>query len=262
MEDHDMKTEQIAAQLYTLRDFCRTPAEIAKTLKLVRSIGYQSVQVSGMGPIDPKELRRMLDGEGLVCCATHESPADLFTAPQSVVDKLAILGCRIAGFPSPMDEDLASMDTLTAFARRLNSTGEFLSKAEITLVYHNHHREFRRIEGRLILDIIYSETDPSFLQGEIDTYWVQYGGADPVDWCRKLKNRLPIIHLKDYAISPSFEPADAEIGYGNLDWPNIITASEESGCEWFAVEQDVSPCDPFESLEMSFRYIKENLVSG
>ena len=31
-----MKIKQVAAQLYTVRDFARTPAEIAQTLKKIR----------------------------------------------------------------------------------------------------------------------------------------------------------------------------------------------------------------------------------
>jgi len=51
-----------------------------------------------------------------------------------------------------------------------------------------------------------------------------------------------------------------EIGHGNLNWPAIISAAERSGCEWFIVEQDVCPGDPFDSIRESFRFIKEHLV--
>ena len=61
-----MSDSRIGAQLYTLREFTKTPADIAETMKKVREIGYEAVQVSGMGPIDPKELKKIVDGEGLV----------------------------------------------------------------------------------------------------------------------------------------------------------------------------------------------------
>ena len=48
-----------------------TPADIAQSLQKVAAIGYRAVQLSALGPIDPKELRRILDGEGLVACAAH-----------------------------------------------------------------------------------------------------------------------------------------------------------------------------------------------
>ena len=68
-----MSNAQIAAQLYTLRDFTKTPADIASTLARVRKIGYESVQLSALGPIDPNELVKILKSEGLSVVATHVS---------------------------------------------------------------------------------------------------------------------------------------------------------------------------------------------
>ena len=42
-----MAESQIAAQLYTLRDFIQTPDDIAKTMKRVKEIGYDAVYISG-----------------------------------------------------------------------------------------------------------------------------------------------------------------------------------------------------------------------
>ena len=66
-----MPTSVIAAQLYTLREFTKTPADIARTLRKVKQAGYDAVQASALGPIEPAELARILQGEGLVCCATR-----------------------------------------------------------------------------------------------------------------------------------------------------------------------------------------------
>jgi sugar phosphate isomerase/epimerase len=92
-----MKVTQLAAQLFTCRDILKTPAEIAATLRRVRAVGYQAVQVSGMGPIAEDELLRILDGEGLVCCATHEPGDKILNDPQAVVERLQKLRC----LPSP-----------------------------------------------------------------------------------------------------------------------------------------------------------------
>ena len=46
-----MKLSQVAAQLYTLRDHLKTPEDMKKTLKRVHEIGFQAVQLSGLGPI-------------------------------------------------------------------------------------------------------------------------------------------------------------------------------------------------------------------
>jgi sugar phosphate isomerase/epimerase len=129
------------------------------------------------------------------------------------------------------------------------------------LTYHNHDNEFYKIEGKTVLDWIYDESSPENLQGEIDTYWVQAGGGNPASWCRKLKNRLPLLHLKDFAMTKENKHVFAEIGYGTLEFPEIIREAEASGCEWFIIEQDVCPGDPFESLAKSFAYTVEHLLS-
>ena len=110
-----------------------------------------------------------------------------------------------------------------------------------------------------MLEHLYALTDARYLQGEPDTYWVQYGGGDPVDWCERLQGRLPILHLKDYAIGADARPTFAAVGQGNLDWPRIIDAADAAGCRWYAVEQDTCPGDPFESLRQSFDYIQGQL---
>jgi sugar phosphate isomerase/epimerase len=147
-------------------------------------------------------------------------------------------------------------------AERLNAAGQVLHDADLVLCYHNHHTEFRRVGGRTILEALYEHTDPRYVRGEIDTYWVQVGGGDPVTWCRRMTGRLPILHLKDYKLTAENRVTDAEIGHGNLDFRAIVEAADEAGCEWYAVEQDTCPGDPFDSLRRSFEYIKEELCSG
>ena len=255
-----MNLHQVAAQLYTVRDHLKTPREIAASLRKLRAIGYEAVQASGLGPIDDSELARILKNEGLACCATHEDGELLFANPERVIEKLQKLDCRITTYPWPgANPPFGSVREVSEFARKLNTAGEAFHKAGITFCYHNHHMEFRRVAGRTVLEALYAETDARFVQAELDTYWVQFGGGDPADWCKRMKDRLVVLHMKDYAINTKNEVVFAEVGSGNLNWPAIIAAAEESGCRWFVPEQDVCPRDPFESLKQSFQFIRANL---
>ncbi len=255
-----MKLHQVAVTLYTLRDFTQTPKDIAATLRKVRAIGYQAVQASAMGPIPEDEFLKILDGEGLTLCATHEPADAILDEPEKVADRLRRLNCKYTAYPAPKDIDFGSESAVSHWISRLDRAGKILAEAGQTLTYHNHHHEFRRLGNRTILEKIYAETDPRHLQAEIDTYWVQYGGGDPVAWCRRLKNRLPLLHIKDYAIVEDSRVTYAEIGSGNLDFPAIIHAAEESGCQWFIVEQDTCPGDPFASIQKSFNHIRAHLA--
>ncbi len=266
-----MRMERLAAQLYTVRAHTQTPADLLASLKKIRGIGYRAVQVSGVGPIREEDLLEMLEGEGLTCCVTHEPGERILAEPERVAERLRKLKCAFTAYPIPagvrLDTPypgrglLETQADVERLAEGLDRSGEVLRRAGVTLTYHNHAVEFRRFDGRrTMLESIYALTRPENLQAELDTYWVQAGGADPVAWCRRLKGRLPLLHLKDYAIGPDFRPAFAEVGYGNLDFPAIVEAAEDSSCQWFIVEQDVCPGDPFESLEKSYRWVSENLV--
>jgi sugar phosphate isomerase/epimerase len=256
-----MRVEQLGVQLYTLRDYLKTHVDIASSLKRVRQIGYRCVQVSGIGPIEDDELIRILEGEGLICCATHEPADKIIDNPKAVVERLNKLDCRYTAYPYPSGVDFSSVQNVVAFTRKLDAAGKVLREADKVLAYHNHSIEFQRIDGRLILELIYQNSNPDNLQAELDTYWVQHGGADPAEWCRKLKGRLPLIHMKDYVIIKSNVPAFAEVGSGNLNWKNIITEAENAGCRWFLVEQDDCAGCPFESLEKSFKYITKTFCN-
>ena len=257
-----MKLTQVAAQLYTLRDQMKTPRDIVRGLRRLREIGYRAVQVSGIGPMPAADLRRAMDDEGIACCATHEPGETILKQPDLVAERLGVLGCRVVAFPYPGGVRLASADDVSEFAKRLDGAGRALAQAGITLCYHNHQIEFRRVEGVTILERLFAATNPGWLQAELDTYWVQYGGGDPVDWCRRMAGRLPTLHLKDYAINAAHEAVFAEVGAGNLNWPAIIRAADEAGCRWFIVEQDRCPGDPFDSLRQSLAFIQERLCSG
>ncbi|HEY5792434.1 MAG TPA: sugar phosphate isomerase/epimerase [Chthoniobacterales bacterium] len=256
-----MKVSQIACQLFTLRDFLKTPADIAATLKKVRAIGYEAVQVSGMGPIPEAELVAICQGEGLTICGTHEPAVRILDETPAVVERLHKLGCIHTAYPFPSGVNFEDPQSVQTLIEKLNAAGQVLHEAGLSLSYHNHGHEFRHLNGKPILQKIYEETDPRYLKAELDTYWVQFGGGDPVAWCRQFAGRLPWLHCKDYGISKKYEPVFTEVGYGNLNWPAILAAAEEGGCGWFIVEQDVCPGDPFDSIRKSFEYLKTHFCN-
>ncbi|MCX7869810.1 MAG: sugar phosphate isomerase/epimerase, partial [Terrimicrobiaceae bacterium] len=147
-----MKTHQIAAQLYTCRRLLQTPPEIAATLRRVRAAGYTAVQLSGLGPIETPELLKILDGEGLVCCATHEPSAEILEEPGKVAERLEALGCKATAYPFPSGVDMGSVEAVRHLTARLERAAQVLAAQGMTLCYHNHHHEFRKLEGRTVLE--------------------------------------------------------------------------------------------------------------
>jgi sugar phosphate isomerase/epimerase len=253
-----MKKERIAVQLYSVRDYCNDAHEIVETLKKVRAIGYRAVELSSVGPLPPHELAKVLDGEGLTCCSTHEDVEELLTDPESVIERLRVLNCKFTVYPMPRGQDLSSTEGVKRLSKALNRSGRLFAKAGITLAYHNHNLEFHRLNGKTVFDWLMAETDAKALVAELDTYWVQAGGADPVEMLGRMKSRVPILHIKDYGVDTRGKATFEEIGYGNLDWERILPAAKRAGCRWYVVEQDSDweNADPFLSLKMSLTYLK------
>ena len=250
-----MAASQLAAQLYTVRDFTNTPTDITTTMKKVKQLGYDAVQCSALGAIDAHELKRIVDGEGLTICATHTDYDRMRDDPQAVIDEHNLWGCKhaaIGGLP----QEYRSAEGYARFAKEASEVAKRLAEGGLTFSYHNHSFELERFNGRTGLEILYEDSDPKYFNSELDTYWIQHGGADPAAWIRQLKGRAHIVHLKDMAMDGRTQ-LFAEVGEGNLNWSAILDACKEADVEWYIVEQDTCQRDPFESLGISLRNLKE-----
>ncbi len=251
-----MANSQIAAQLYTVREFCKTPQDIAETFKKVRAIGYEAVQCSGMGPIEPSELKKIAEGEGVFICATHTPWDRIANETEQVAEEHHVIGCpycAIGGLPA---ENRKDGDGYARFARESTPILRKLADLGVKFAYHNHSHELEKFGDRTGLAILYEDSDPELFLAEIDTYWIQHGGGDVCWWIRKLSGRLPLLHMKDMRMKGR-EQLFAEIGEGNLNWEGILAAAKEAGVEWYIVEQDQTyDRDPFDSLKISFDNMK------
>jgi len=253
-----LKSSQIAVQLYTLRNQMQSPKEIERMLLIVRDIGYEAVELAGLGEMDVRQWKKVLDGLGLKVCSMHEGPKALLQDAESVIERMNILQCHFVAYPYPQEEDLTNKVNVLDLAKRLGRVGDVFCRQGKTLLYHNHSLEFQRVEAELVLDLLYRNTGTKQLQAELDTYWVQHGGGDPAEWCRKMAGRLPVLHLKDYVITNQNQPAFAEVGQGNLRWDAILPAAVKAGCQWFVVEQDTCPGDPLESIRRSLEFLRRH----
>lgn len=246
-----MAKTQLAAQMYTLREFAKTPKDLAETLKKVKAIGYDAVQISGVCAIPYTDLHKLLTDSGLICCATHIGFEAMRDNPAQVIQDHYEIQCKyaaIGGLPG----NYRNAEGYAKFAKEATEVGKRLAEGGLHFGYHNHSFELEKYNGRTGLATIYEDSDPRYVKAEIDTYWVQHGGGDPAAWIEKLKGRIPLIHLKDMTVRNG-NPIMAEIGEGNLNWKAIIAACKSAGVEWYIVEQDTCERDPFESLAISLK---------
>lgn len=254
-----MPNSVLAAQLYTVREYTQSARELSDTLSKIRAIGYQAIQVSGIGPIPDSDVKRIADDNGLKICITHTSYDLLANNLPQVIAQHHLWNCKNVAIGSMPPEFRGGEEGFRRFTAWANQVGQELDKAGLTFSYHNHSFEFVRFGKLTGLDIIYTESDPRYLKAELDTYWIQHGGSDPAEWIRRVKDRMPVVHLKDMVITLEGQNARqtmAEVGEGNLNWPAILSACQSAHVAWYAVEQDVCQRSPFESLQISY----QNLV--
>ena len=207
---------KIGAQSYTIRDFTKTPADVKESFKRLKSMGFDMVQLSGLGPIDADELAAILKDTGIEAICTH-------TSWDKISEKSALLktiedhkkwGCRQIGIGMKPTIYPDTYDGYTDFIKKVNEICETVTESGLTFGYHNHDFEFARFKGVCAFDRMIEECPKCEII--LDVFWVQAGGANPCTYIEKLKNRIGLLHLKDFRIADS-KRQFAEIGQGNLE---------------------------------------------
>ncbi len=253
----------IAVQMYTIRDFTRTREGLVDSMEKMGAIGYRAVQLSAVGAMDgpdasvtAAEARALLDAAGIRCIATHRDWDSLANETAREIDFHRVMGCNyvaIGGLPGRFNADGA--DGCRRFVGESAPVIARLKEAGIRFGYHNHAHEFVRIgPGRRTLHDIFVEEGGADLMLELDVYWADHAGVNPIRLFERALGRVPVVHLKDREVIAE-GPVMAPIGEGNLDWEEIIPTGRAAGVEWFCVEQDVCRRDPFDCLRASYEFL-------
>lgn len=246
----------IAAQLYTLRDYIQNFKDVETTFQKLKAMGYNEVQFSGAPITDAAELRRIADATDIRIIVTHIPFTDMQNNLKKVIDDHHTLGCLCAGIGG-LPVEYRSEEGYNRFAKEYDQIAKELKKEGLGTTYHHHHFEFEKFGSakKTGMEILLENSDTFTFMA--DTYWIQAGGGDVVDWIYKLRGRIRMIHFKDMMIQ-NLEQHFAEIMEGNLNWPKILKACEDIGVEYYIVEQDECKRDPFESLKISLNNLQTN----
>jgi len=258
---------------------------IYETMKKLNELGYSCVEVSQipMTEENVSGLKKACEDFGMEIAALSAglepafpgAPGEtLSTHFDKIVNDCKTLNCRYVRIGMLPMSLMGSKEKTLEFAQKAEAMAERLAEHGIELYYHNHHVEFQKFDGKYLLDLIKDSTEK--LGFELDVHWIQRGGENPVEYIKRYKGRMALLHLKDYRIGQmdlSFmESGDrskfreafsnvvefAEVGEGNLDMKGIIEAGAESGAEYFLIEQDDQyGRDPFECLRISAENLRK-----
>ncbi|MBQ8783199.1 MAG: sugar phosphate isomerase/epimerase [Clostridia bacterium] len=269
----------VAVQLYSVRD--NMAEDFEGTIKKVKEMGYDGVEFAGLYDNAPEKVKAICEENGLVPISAHVSYDELAADPEKVIGDYATIGVKYIAIPYAVEERRPGAELFDETVEGIRKFAGIAKKYGITMLYHNHDFEFKKVDGVYGLDLLYSTLSADELQTELDTCWVNVGGENPADYVVKYSGRAPVVHLKDFVMSGKDKPAkmyaligiddgaqsDEEegedfafrpVGYGVQDMPAILEACKKAGTGWVVVEQD-SPSmgkTPLESIKMSIDYIK------
>ena len=282
--------KKVGVQLFSIPKLAEK--DFAGTMKMVADIGYKEIELfgpysfsaqqdkdawsavtsavgfsgSGFFGLSAKEVKKILDDNGLSVPSMHTGIASLHYAMDGLAEAAHVLGSKYVILPSaPTPADL---DGYKKRADEFNKIGEEARKRDIRFAYHNHGNGLKAIDGTVPFELLMSETDPDLVFFEMDIYWMTAGGVDVADYLDKYAGRFCLMHIKDMAEKVRFSgdggdpsqwielfPYLANAGSGVLDLEKILSHAKRSGVEHFIVERDLAP-DPEKDLRESFSYLK------
>jgi sugar phosphate isomerase/epimerase len=250
----------IGLQLYSLRgDFAK---DVPGSLKKAKAFGFKLVELAGTYNLTPAKFRQLLQDNDLRPVAGHFAYERFRDDPEAVAREAEILGLKYAGIAwiphtGPFDEK-ACREAIAVF----NRAGAALARHHLKFFYHQHGYEFVPCGDGTLMDLMMRETNPKQVAFEMDIFWVQFPGQDPVKWLEKYGKRWELMHLKDMkkglktgdASGGTDVSNDVALGAGQLDIPAILRAARKAGVKYYFIE-DESP-SVTEQLPVSLEYLK------
>ena len=247
----------IALQLYTLRDAMNE--DFAATVTKVAEMGYKGVETAGFPGTTPAGAAKLFADLGLKVSSAH-SGLPLGDSQNEVLDTMAALGTDMLICPAIMRDKFDTVDGVKEVCGVLNKAAEVCKANGLILGYHNHYWEFTDLgDGKTAAQVMMAELDAAVIF-ELDTYWVQTGGHDPVQLIQHAGARIPLLHIKD---GPTTIEGDmVAAGEGVMDIPAIVEAGKEHA-QWLIVELDRCGTDMMEAVQKSYDYLVSNgLAAG
>ena len=245
--------KEVGIQLYSVRSligvFGKSEGDYKPVLQALADMGYTFVEAASYkdGMLygqTPEQFRKDVEDAGMRVISTHctlnlsdeELASGDFSKALAWWDE-CIAAHKAAGaeyIVVPSMRKVSTLEELATYCRYFNEVGARCAAAGMKFGYHNHSREFEKIEDRVMLDYMIENTDPDKVLFEMDVYWAVMGKASPVDYFKKYPGRFKLLHIKDRR----------EIGQsGMVGFDAIFANAETAGVENIIVEIEGSSYD-------------------
>ena len=235
-------------QLYSVRDHLAD--DPAGTLHKLKEIGYDYVELFGVGPEQAGQWKHMLNDADVQAVAAHVDYEIVVGNTEAAVDMAKTVGFEDIIVP------WVKVDTAKEWvhaALQMDEAGVQIREQGLRLGYHNHDHEFVPLGETTPFDMIFEYAKPDHLFLELDVRWAGEEGGDVAAIIYKFGARCRFLHLKERP--KEGQGQFTEVGNGAIDWEPIFEAARKAGVQWYIVEQDESEGDSLESAAISARFV-------
>lgn len=222
--------------------------DMATTLDSLKGMKVYDMEFSSLFGKKAIEIRKLLDERGMYCSSFGVSYQDALMKADEVAANAKILGAkfvRVAWIPheGPFTKELADK-TITDFSIIGKNLKENYG---LEFCYHNHGFEFAPYEGGTFFDYIAKNTDPKFVNFEMDILWTFFPGIDPAKLLEKYPNRFKLMHVKDLKkgivgnlSGGTSSENDVALGTGQLNLPAIMKTAKKAKIQHYYIEDESS----------------------
>ena len=269
-----MATFKIAAQLYTLRDYCLTKDDLFETLRRLCDMGYDGVELEDTHKAaDPAELASFLKKIGFQVCCTRNKygrtefdldgmlrEAELYGTPFMGVGTTSCEQTIHAGPDGPLNYG-AYMTQLTEKARARGIIPQYDLRSHEFLRDKENGLAFLRSPGTPFpIEKILASTPQDF-HFTADSWYVRCASLTVPEVLNLLKGRCDIFRFRDNKITlneldfyrAQLDPC--ECGEGVMDIESWLPSLETAGVKWIALGQEFCTKDPFRCMEISLKNV-------
>jgi sugar phosphate isomerase/epimerase len=223
------------------------------TLASLAEIGFEGVEFADYFDRSARELRGLLDENGLRCCGTHILLDDMLGDKlQETVEFNQELGNQYL-IVRWLDEN--RRDSKESFAVTIDLFNEVADNLEpygMRVGYHNHDYIFESFNGKSLWNTLGDETRSSVVL-QLDTGNAAMVGVDVYELLERNVGRAVTIHMKPYSAGNP----DAFIGEDDLDWKRIIELCKtKAGTDWYIVEYEKEAYPPLQALKSNLEKFK------
>lgn len=251
----------IGLQLYSLRE--QFKKDVPGTLDTVKKFGIKYVELAGTYGLTPEQFRTQLDARGLQAVSGHFDYERFRDDPEGVARDAKTLGMKYAGCAWIAHNGDFDEKTCRAAIAVFNHAGEVLAKHGLKFFYHVHGYEFQPYGNGTLLDVLISDTNPKYVNFQMDVFWIVFPGRDPVKLLEKYGSRWELMHLKDMkkgvktgSLSGGTDPNnDAALGAGQMDLPPILHAAKKAGVKFYFIEDESASSET--QIPESLRFLEQ-----